>query len=634
MRIQNLLPLGAIIASTAIFACSSPTTSTGPSIINSTSTGGAASTSPGAGGGNAGAGGAQGGASSAVGGGSNPAGGVSATQGGSGGSNVGGNGGANTGGAVSTGSATGGKSSTGGANTGTATGGKSSTGGANTGTATGGKSSTGGSGGGNTGGTSTNGGASTGGKSSTGGSGGGNTGGASATGGASTGGASSTDGCKNTDSSTINIDSTGYICGNQWGIKGAWYCYSSDTSSPCNPTGVIPYNSSSKGMCLSGTINSGGYDGVGFKVNSGPPGDSATPGTWDGSKIVGFAITVKAGASGKGTGGSVVGLEYVTPNDLDDNTHKDSPGVTLPGVGSSEITYNVLYSDAVLQDNPNVRRTVDSQNLTDVKLMIPEDGSHSIQYDFCITKVVPLTTAPSPVVPTGTYGPAFTNYKQQAVNGINGYAVQNTPFDTNGLSSTTQVTVTSDGIGFTYKANSGASGNSPAAFPAVISGWGPGEAGIQLMGPYKADKQISALQSITSNWSFTMGSSGDAAYDIWFGPNKAPTTTPAVELMIWIGNNGKQPLGSQTGTAVTGSDGVSRTPHYGQANSTGQQVVSYVPSGSATSVTNFDVLKYVKDAAGKYAGLQSSYYLLGVQTGFEVYSADTWNTTSYNITIQ
>ena len=35
-----------------------------------------------------------------------------------------------------------------------------------------------------------------------------------------------------------------------------------------------------------------------------------------------------------------------------------------------------------------------------------------------------------------------------------------------------------------------------------------------------------------STWSFTTGSSGDAAYDVWFGPNKAPTTTPAVELMI------------------------------------------------------------------------------------------------------
>jgi hypothetical protein len=30
----------------------------------------------------------------------------------------------------------------------------------------------------------------------------------------------------------------------------------------------------------------------------------------------------------------------------------------------------------------------------------------------------------------------------------------------------------------------------------------------------------------------------------------------------------------------------------------------------------------------------SSYYLLGVQAGFEVYSADTWKTTDYSITIK
>jgi len=141
---------------------------------------------------------------------------------------------------------------------------------------------------------------------------------------------------------------------------------------------------------------------------------------------------------------------------------------------------------------------------------------------------------------------------------------------------------------------------------------------------------------VTSSWSFTTGSSGDAAYDVWFGPNKQPTTTPAVELMIWISNGGKQPIGYSSqgaGAAVTGSDGVARTPYVG-SNTTGQMVVSYVPTTSSTSVTNFDLLKYFKDAAGKYAGLQSGYYLLGVQTGFEVYSADTWKTTDYNITIK
>jgi hypothetical protein len=387
---------------------------------------------------------------------------------------------------------------------------------------------------------------------------------------------------------------------------------------------------------MSGTDAAQGDVLMGFKVNSGPPGDSATPGKWDASKIVGFAVTVAPGASMKGSGGAVLELEYVTPNDQDDPTGKmDAPGLILPGVAGTAVTYNGLFSDAVLANNTK-RTSVDPANLTDLKVTIPRD-IQSVSYDFCITKVVPLMTAPSPLVATGAYGPAWSNSLPQTVNGINGYAVQSTPFNKdNGLPMTMQVTATATGVGFTYTAKSGASGNMPASFPAVVSGWGPGEAGVQLYGPYKADVQISSLQTVTSSWSFTPGSSGDTAYDLWLGPNKAPTTTPAVELMIWLNSGGKQPLGTTTASSsVMGSDGVARTAHYGQANSTGQQVVSYVPSSGSTSVTNLDLLPYIKDAAAKgYAGLMSSYYLLGVQAGFEVYSADTWKTTDYSITIK
>jgi hypothetical protein len=135
-----------------------------------------------------------------------------------------------------------------------------------------------------------------------------------------------------------------------------------------------------------------------------------------------------------------------------------------------------------------------------------------------------------------------------------------------------------------------------------------------------------------------MGSSGDAVYDVWFG-NSATPTVPQVELMIWMGNKDKNPLGSvpSGAAAVVGSDGVSRTPYVG-TNGTGEKVVSYwVPTGTNGSpVTNFDLLPYFKDAASHSAwglGVTTSSYLLGVQTGFEVYSG-AWTTTDYNITIQ
>jgi len=194
------------------------------------------------------------------------------------------------------------------------------------------------------------------------------------------------------------LDVSGYVCNNTWGIKGAWYCYSdgADSTISCKGSdgkgaGAIPWNAGQSAMCLSGTMGTGAssYAGIGFKVNSGPPGDTAAPGTWNASQLVGFAITLGPGAGGKGSGGMILNLEYPTSTDLDPNT-KDAPGITVPGVpASGMITYNALFADAVLANNANNRKPVDPQNLTDVKIaFFPDSITHS--YDFCIKSIVPI----------------------------------------------------------------------------------------------------------------------------------------------------------------------------------------------------------------------------------------------------
>jgi hypothetical protein len=310
--------------------------------------------------------------------------------------------------------------------------------------------------------------------------------------------------------------------------------------------------------------------------------------------------------------------------------------VTVPGVPTTgTITYNALFADSVLANNKNNHKPVDPANLTDVKIaFFPDSIQHS--YDFCIKSIVPIMTAPNPVVATGNYGPTWNNQKPQAVNGVNGYAVQSAPFPTNGNPMTMQVMATSGGVGFTYNTGGGfqAPNNGPGSFPAVISGWGPGHDGIQFYGPYKTAKQISQLTTVKSSWTFSMGSSGDAVYDVWFG-NSAYPTVPKAELMIWIGNKDKNPLGS-TGACPGGGGAVSGRTAYCGTNGTGESVVSYwVATGTNGSpVTDFDLLPYFKDAASKgYAGLSNSSYLLGVQTGFEVYSGN-WTTSNYTINIQ
>jgi hypothetical protein len=572
-------------------------------------------------GGNSSSGGSNGSGGNNSSGGSNGSGGSSS----SGGSN-GSGGSVSSGGSNGSGGAKGGSNGSGGS---TSSGGNSGSGGS---TSSGGNSGSGGST--SSGGTNGSGGStSSGGTNGTGGA----KGGSSGTGGAATGGAAggAAGNCSNTDQSTINIDASGYICGNQWGIKGAWYCYSSDSSNACNKTGAIPYTSASNGMCLSGTLANSGTALLGFKVNSGPPGGGDTPGSWNASSIVGFAITMTSGASGKGSGGSVVYIEYPTTKNVLSNG--DAPGVTVPGVAGSSVTYNALFSDSVLT-NSTTQNTVDPTVLTDVKIAIPYDPN-SRQYDLCITKVVPLMTAPSPVVPASSaYGPAWTNELAQAANGINGYAVQTAPFATNGTSQpiSMQVNATSGGVGFTYKAGAGSSNNSPAEFPAVISGWGPGEVGGQFYGPdlnAKSGRTIGGtnkLTSVVSSWSFSMGGTGDAVYDVWFG-NSANPAKPQTELMVWIGNTGKMPLGSTTNNTFMG-----KTAYTASDNGTGQQVVSYwVASPGANSTSNIDLLPYFQDAVShNYAGLTNNSYLLGVQAGFEVYDTGTWKTTDYNIKIQ
>ena len=291
---------------------------------------------------------------------------------------------------------------------------------------------------------------------------------------------------------------------------------------------------------------SGSYAGIGFKVNSGPPGSTATPGTWNASSLVGFAITLAPGSSGKGSGGMILNLEYPTSTDLDPQT-KDAPGITVPGVPTSgTITYNALFADAVLANNANNRKPVDPANLTDVKIaLLP--GQHHAQLRLLHQERRADHDRSESVVANGNYGPTWNNQQPQAVNGINGYAVQSAPFPTNGNPMTMQVSVLSGGVGFTYTTGGGfqAPNNGPGSFPAVVSGWGPGHDGIQFYGPYKTAKQISALTSVKSSWSFTMGTSGNAVYDLWFG-NSATPTVPKVELMIWIGNKDKMPLGYGT----------------------------------------------------------------------------------------
>jgi len=82
---------------------------------------------------------------------------------------------------------------------------------------------------------------------------------------------------------------------------------------------------------------------------------------------------------------------------------------------------------------------------------------------------------------------------------------------------------------------------------------------------------------------------------------------------------------------VTGSTNGPWTVSTG-TNGTNQPVVSYVTTAGVSSVTNFDLLPFFKDAASNgRASLSSGSFFLGCQTGFEVYNSGTFTTNSFTM---
>jgi hypothetical protein len=456
--------------------------------------------------------------------------------------------------------------------------------------------------------------------------------------------------CTNTNMASINIDSSGWACNNQWGIQGAWYCYQ-DPSIPviaggCAGTGVIPFNATSNAMCISGVTSNAAASttvygaGIGLVLNQPEHGSDAGKDAFNATakNIVGFAITISGDS-----GGSVLNINL--PPAL--TTSGESAAITVPGVTSatSPVTYNVMIADAIVSDNASSPiPKIDATKLTDVQVAIPSGDKISHTYDFCVTKIVPLMAAATAPGNVTNYGPTFNEGKQIVIEGMGPYGLQNDPFNVGGDQMTMQAQYGGGKAGFTVTPLSGfsSSNTSPGAFPSIVSGWITGGNVVSTAeGGYAGNGTITSgpkpLSSVTSSWSYTPGGgSWDAAYDCWLSSPGFPDPIKAgYELMVWLGHNTANPIGAP-GSAVTISgtnapSGTTWTVSTG-TNGTGQPVVSYLAGSNITSVSNFNLLPFFVNATSH--GIPAGAYLLSVQAGFELYNTGTWTTTSYNITIQ
>jgi hypothetical protein len=432
--------------------------------------------------------------------------------------------------------------------------------------------------------------------------------------------------CGSSDPSFLAIDSSGVVSSdcNTFGVAGRWSCIADSYGSPGNDcsAGRLPFESSS-GMCVSGMLAASysAYAGIALST----AGADGRPYNAQAHSIVGFAITVTGNSNG-----AELRFGFNGPNATTSPTYI-SPFVSEPGPSSSGTTYKVLLADALVPptwsvDDPGA--VVDPSALTSLQVEIAGQTSGTEPYSFCVTQIQPIVASAAPACGSAT---GTICGVQDIAEGVGNYAVQN---NTNGnllgqcVAATTGPTC---GAAFDVTfpgGNFGNGGNAPSSYPSVIYGWQNGV----FYGDYKTPLQVSAVHSVPTTWSYSAGSGTyDAAYDVWLGTSSSGAT-PAMELMIWVGDAGPQPAGSDTNRAVSIA-GASWEVWKGTVNS--WPYVAYrSKSPSAAATVSFDLNDFLKDATA-HEGLSSSWYLWGVQAGFEIYRASsTFSSTAFSVDIK
>jgi hypothetical protein len=147
--------------------------------------------------------------------------------------------------------------------------------------------------------------------------------------------------------------------------------------------------------------------------------------------------------------------------------------------------------------------------------------------------------------------------------------------------------------------------------------------------------QLSQVQTFTSGWNVTVPANGEkynTSYDIWLDTQSNPNYKPQYEIMVWINYKGPayggtdfKPIGTKVESNVTVA-GNTWDIYTGQ-NST-NNVYTFRRTTNTSTVSNLDLKALITYA--KNAGfIQNSYYLLGVQAGWEIVAGGTFTTNSY-----
>jgi hypothetical protein len=196
-------------------------------------------------------------------------------------------------------------------------------------------------------------------------------------------------------------------------------------------------------------------------------------------------------------------------------------------------------------------------------------------------------------------------------DGTNQYIVQNNIWQ--GSDDTQCISVQGISFEVTRNQNSGNTSGAPTGYPSIYRGchWGACSPSNPM------PRQVSSLSSVPTEWSISTASgTWDAAYDIWFDTGPEPAEQPnGCELMIWINHSGGvQPAGGNQGSAnIAGASWEVWTSSVGSAN-----YIAYRRT-STTNSANFDLKAFFDDAVSR-GQVQSAWYLISVEAGFELWN--------------
>jgi hypothetical protein len=179
--------------------------------------------------------------------------------------------------------------------------------------------------------------------------------------------------------------------------------------------------------------------------------------------------------------------------------------------------------------------------------------------------------------------------------------------------------ITTDGTASFTVANSSIANTThgaPGGYPLIYRGchWGACTPGSGL--PIR----VSGIRTgtVITSWRTTQPGGGNynVTYDIWFNRTPATSGQPdGAELMIWLNRHGPvHPAGSR----VASGAGIGGRSYHVYLRQSRWNTITYLMTTGATSVRRLDLWPLVAYAVDR-GYIQPSWYLIGVEAGFELW---------------